>query len=133
MDNYTYNLVSAIMFGILTFAAIFIPLYFSIRASNRTDDKLNEFIRIIAGIDTQTKNILSEIKYSNGKQIEDAFMNFKEEVRPMLKSSLDFSRIEALTRDKITGLSHIIDNNLDNIPFSGASPSASPSPSPEDD
>lgn len=54
MDNNTYNLITAIMFIILTSAAIFIPLFFSIKASNRTDDKLNEFIKIISGIELVT-------------------------------------------------------------------------------
>ncbi len=129
MNNYTYNLVITIMFGILTFAAIFIPLFFSIRSSNTTNNKLNEFIKIITGINYKTKNILDEIKNSNRKQIEDSLMDYQEKLKSILKKDTYFQTIDSLTQDTITGLSGSIDMNLNNIPLASLSPSSSASAS----
>lgn len=122
--------LSTINIALAVFAILY-PIRVSNRLSNRTEDKLNEFIKIIAGIDIQTKNILNEIRNSNRTQIEDSFMNFKEEIKPILKEGIYLQAVKDLTRNKISGLSNSIDMNLNNISFSGASPSPSPSPSME--
>jgi hypothetical protein len=52
MDNFTYNIINTIFFVILTIAAIFIPLFFSFKASNKTDGTLKEIVKIISGVES---------------------------------------------------------------------------------
>ena len=124
MDNSAYyNLANIILFGILTIAAIFIPLFFSIRAADKADLTLKDIIKIVTGIEHSTKSILSTIKTSTKTDVTKAISDFKDEIKPMLKNIEDKQKLDALAQTKIVGITNSIDSEFNKVTTASLSPS----------
>lgn len=113
MDTNIYNLIMAITFCTLTVAAIFIPLFFSIRSSNRTDDTLKDIKVIIKGVENQTENILSEIKDSTKEDVKKTYSGIKDILNSISLKKRDKIKLDGVLEQNFTGLTNSIDNTFD--------------------